>query len=356
MIVISDVHSVLESLVDNFAKNYRSLAIKTPVNLEYNNYLSADLGRTILIKREDSIDVFGSGNKLRKLHYIISKAKQQGIDTLITLGSLPSNQCKAVARISHLHGMRAHVIYGGDTQSKPKTALGSYLLTSLFDPEISWFEFTPWANLAERLDEIFIKEKDNGYKPYIIHSGASDWPGIVGSIELGLELALQLQENNIKKVDIICAAGSAGTAVGLQIVAEILDLDCQLHGICIGESRDFLMPKAQKLRQESYLKLGQPCQKEKRLQLYDCALGSGYDMPSIAELEIMKQALKKYDLILDCNYMLKTFIGMIKILNAGFIRDNSTIVLIHTGGQTGLFDNNYHFNEWHCNTHPAWTM
>lgn len=319
-----------------------------PVPLELANRLSKDIGRTIYIKREDMVDSFGCGNKLRKLHYIVESAKMQHIDTLISIGSLPSNQCKAVAKVATQNGMRAHLIYGGDKQHKPVMAQGSYLITTLFNPEISWFEYSSWVTLEEQLTCIFEQEKEKGYNPCIIKSGASNWPGILGSIELGIELAQQLLQQNIHKADIICAAGSGGTAVGLQIVSEIFGLDYKIHGMCIGEPSANLYPKCQKLKEECYrfLKISPPSPVD--LELYDFGLGAGYDTPTPEELNTMRRVILDYGLILDHNYMLKTFIGMKKLLQDKWLRADSALVLLHSGGQTGLFDGNAEMQKWYC--------
>lgn len=323
------------------------------VPLEDAPSLSERLSQKLLIKREDMVDSFGCGNKLRKLHYIIQQAKSQNIDTLISVGSLPSNQCKAVAKVAFENGLKAHVIYGGDKQKRPPEAQGSYLITSFFNPDISWYETTPWMTLEEKLRELYENKKSEGANPYIIKSGASDWPGILGSIELGLELAQQLFERGIAKAEIICAAGSAGTAVGLQMAAELLGLDHVVHGMCIGEPAASLLPKAQNLRNDSYKALDITPSSYCDLHLYDYGRGAGYDTPTPEELEIMRDVFRR-GYIFDYNYMLKAYIGLEHLVQTEKLRNDSTLVLIHSGGQVGLFDKNSEFSNWHCKNYKTW--
>ena len=211
-----------------------------------------------------------------------------------------------------------------------------------------------WMGLEEKLAAITEQEISAGYKPYVIRSGASDWPGILGSIELGIELGQQLHRQDHPTADIVCAAGSAGTAVGLQMAAELLNLDYRIHGMCIGEPAESLLAKAVKLRGESYaaLKLKPPLPKP--LAFYNYGLGKAYDTPTIEELEKLRSAILRYDLVLDHNYMLKAFVGMETLLHSGLIPKNNPVVLIHSGGQTGLFDNNAEMVKWYCNKYKSY--
>jgi 1-aminocyclopropane-1-carboxylate deaminase/D-cysteine desulfhydrase-like pyridoxal-dependent ACC family enzyme len=331
-----------------------ALAVETPVPLERADLLSKDLGRRIYIKREDRVDDLGCGNKLRKLHYVLHDAREAGIDTLITLGSLPSNQCKAVARMAKQNGMQAHLVYGGDVQQRPASAHGSYLLASLFDPRISWFERTPWPELEAKLTGIHDAEVDAGRSPLIIRSGVSHWPGMIGSLELALETARQLREQGKDKVDIVCTAGSGGTAVGFQLAAELFGLDHAVHGICIGEPSAGLAAKTEMLAQEAYDALGLARRAATPLHLHDVAIGRAYDQPDDGELAIMKEGVSRYGLLLDPNYMLKTFIGLRHLVRHDRMRKDAATVMIHTGGQLGLFDNNRDMTSWHRREYPDW--
>ena len=46
--------------------------------------ISAELGRSIYIKRDDMTGVSLGGNKVRKLEYLLADAKEKGCDVVIT--------------------------------------------------------------------------------------------------------------------------------------------------------------------------------------------------------------------------------------------------------------------------------
>src|SRR5437868_6983413 len=73
--------------------------------------LARDLGvPRILMKRDDLTGLEVSGNKVRKLEYLIADAMAKGCDTLITHGGHQSNHCRATAAIGARLGMRVRLI------------------------------------------------------------------------------------------------------------------------------------------------------------------------------------------------------------------------------------------------------
>src|SRR6201987_6502179 len=69
--------------------------------------LSAELGVELWVKRDDLTGLLESGNKVRKLEFLIGEALAQGADTLITCGTLQSNCCRAVSAVSARLGVPA---------------------------------------------------------------------------------------------------------------------------------------------------------------------------------------------------------------------------------------------------------
>jgi len=68
----------------------------------------------ILMKRNDLTGVEVSGNKFRKLEYVVADALSRGADTLVTYGSFQSNHCRATAAIGARLGLRVRMILRSD--------------------------------------------------------------------------------------------------------------------------------------------------------------------------------------------------------------------------------------------------
>jgi D-cysteine desulfhydrase len=71
---------------------------QTPTPLQSLNRLSDAIGGPrIWVKRDDLTGCTVSGNKVRKLEFVLAQAIEKGADTIITCGGVQSNHCRATA-------------------------------------------------------------------------------------------------------------------------------------------------------------------------------------------------------------------------------------------------------------------
>ena len=80
------------------------------------------------IKRDDQTGNLTSGNKVRKLEFLLAEARAQGCDTLITSGGVQSNHCRATAVLGTQLGFRVHLLLRSDTEPQP---VGNLLIDQL---------------------------------------------------------------------------------------------------------------------------------------------------------------------------------------------------------------------------------
>jgi 1-aminocyclopropane-1-carboxylate deaminase/D-cysteine desulfhydrase-like pyridoxal-dependent ACC family enzyme len=323
---------------------------RRPTPLEQRDDIGSALGLRTFLKREDLADDMGCGHKLRKLGFVVADALAQKSDVLVTAGSLPSNQCKAVAALSRRLGLRAHVAYGGDGQRRPNRANGNYLITTLCEPTISWFDSTAWSEMPNVLANIAKAEAQAGARPYVIESGVSAWPGLLGSVDLGFEIARQLETYGVTECDLIAVAGSGGTCTGLAIAASLMQKPWSVIGICIGESPDALSRRSHELVADFSQRTGLAVSTHELLSFSDLAIGDGYDAATPAECEAVCSVLQQYGLLLDSNYMIKAYLGMLALRQSGRLKTRA-VVLLHSGGQAGLFDAGDRWHNWYRTRH-----
>ncbi|PQQ36102.1 hypothetical protein C6H68_21260 [Photorhabdus luminescens] len=307
----------------------------TPLSIE--NGMSKKIGSKILIKREDMVDVLGCGHKLRRMRYLLSGINRSEMDALVTIGSVPSNQAKTVALFARKLGLESHIIIGGDKQTKPSNFSGNYLVTRLMADFIQWHECTSWIKMKEIAQKYSEKLFEQGIANVLIESGASQNNGLIGSIELGIELKNQLdvEKENINHI-VICA-GSGASAVGLAMASQLQKTPWIIHGICIGETSKTVFNRSVDLMNIWNKKLGTEFNLEK-VKFYDHAIGLGYDEPTDYEIETSEHILRQYGMMFDLNYMTKTFIGMKTLLEQEIIPKDEKIVLVNSGGNIGFFD------------------
>lgn len=314
-----------------------------PTPLQCTTAIPEGEGVEVYIKREDLIDTMACGNKVRKLEFLAADALHKKATVLVTAGSLPSNQCKAVAVTAHHIGLRSHLIYGGEGQYKPTIATPDYMLTVLHNPTVTWCDNLPWFLINQEIDRIVMQERNNGANPYIVRPGASEWPGLLGSVELGLELSEQVSA--IGNVDfIICAAGSCGTTAGLEIVGHAMNENWKIIGACISGTADNCIKQHEKLCNEGIARLG--VQKSDRVITTFVELDAEYDKPGLETLDEMFKVIKSTNLIFDHNYTIKPVRAFRLLRTMGCIKDGHRIVLVHTGGQLGLFGSSLPLQTW----------
>ena len=70
---------------------------RTPTPLEHLEHASSRLGAEIWVKRDDLTGFGLSGNKVRKLEYLLADAVEKGHDAVVTCGGIQSNHCRATA-------------------------------------------------------------------------------------------------------------------------------------------------------------------------------------------------------------------------------------------------------------------
>jgi 1-aminocyclopropane-1-carboxylate deaminase/D-cysteine desulfhydrase-like pyridoxal-dependent ACC family enzyme len=322
---------------------------RRPTPLEPLAAAGHDLGVDLRVKREDLTDDFGSGHKARKLRYVLAEARRGQADVVVTAASLPSGQAAGLAAHAARSGLRAHIVYCGDRQRRPVDARGYYLLTALLGAAVTWHENGAWDRWPEFVDEVMASLREQGERPFLVPPGASAWPGLLGSVELGLELAEQLPRDG-EPVHLVAAAGSGGTCLGLHLAARLLGLPWTVHGVSIAGSATEIEREMGRLAQDfrtraGDLGAGAPLD-HRGVRIYEGARGAGYDLVRPEELEVVRDVLARYGLLLDPTYLVKTFSGLRDLVKSRVIPAGSRVVLVHTGGGFGLFNDNAAVTEW----------
>ena len=90
----------------------------------------------ILMKRDDLTGLEVSGNKVRKLEYLLADALALGCDTLVTHGGYQSNHCRATAAVGARLGMKVRLILRAPGDGSSPADDGNLFLDRLFGAEI----------------------------------------------------------------------------------------------------------------------------------------------------------------------------------------------------------------------------
>src|SRR4051794_381966 len=166
------------------------------------------------MKRDDLTGLEVTGNKVRKLEYLVADARACGCDTLVTNGGYQSNHCRATAAVGARLGMRVRLILRSPTATPEND--GNLFLDRLFGADVSLHEAREYNDRRQALiDETMDAERRAGRTPYFFPVGGSVPLGCLGYIRCVHELAAQLGRDT--KIDLYVPVSSSGTYCGVML-------------------------------------------------------------------------------------------------------------------------------------------
>lgn len=315
----------MKEVIKKLKKRKINLAWKpTPIELLENFPHHA----RIYIKRDDYTGLISSGNKIRKLEYVLYDAKQRGCDTLITCGGIQSNHCRATAYAGKKAGFDVYLVLRGEPQEYPQ---GNLLLDKLLSAKIKYVTYEEYKERIDKIMEELAEElKREGKKPYIIPEGASNEIGCLGYVECMEEMKEFIEKEKIEAIYL--AVGSGGTYAGLLLGKKLLDMKVRLIGVIVCDSIKFFKGKIEDICHKAILQYEFPLSiSSEDIELIEGYIGAGYGIPYEEEIETIKK-LANYGIILDPVYTGKAFYGMLKES-----KDFKKILFLHTGGIFSIF-------------------
>lgn len=266
--------------------------------------LPPEFGVELVLKREDQIHPFISGNKYRKLKYNIVEAQNRGVTKLLTFGGAYSNHIAAVAFAGHAFGFETlGIIRGEELEDK----INNNATLAFAKDHGMQFKFV--TRDAYRADKLIHEYQDY----YINPEGGTNALAIQGCEEI-------LTETD-KEFDFICTAvGTGGTISGLincsQPSQQILGFPA-LKG-------SFLQEDISKFALKPNWKL-----------ITDYHFG-GYAKINEALIRFINEFKEKQHIPLDPVYTGKMMFGIFDLIENGYFPKGSRILAIHTGGLQGI--------------------
>ncbi|XP_057461849.1 putative D-cysteine desulfhydrase 1, mitochondrial [Actinidia eriantha] len=294
----------------------------------------------VWLKRDDLSGMQLSGNKVRKLEFLLADALAQGADCVITIGGIQSNHCRATAVASKYLNLDCYLILRTSKvlADKDPGLTGNLLVERLVGAHIDLVSKEEYAKIGSLALTSLLKEKliNEGRKPYVIPVGGSNSLGTWGYIEAIREIEQQLQTGNGKAGfdDIVVACGSGGTIAGLAIGSRLSNLKANVHAFSVCDDPDYFHDYVQGL--VDGLQGGVSSRDIVDIQN---AKGIGYAMNTTEELKFVKEIAEATGVILDPVYSGKAAYGMMKDMSENPKKwEGRKVLFIHTGGLLGLFD------------------
>lgn len=276
-------------------------------------------GVQLNVLRLDLTHAHISGNKWFKLKYNLLEAKNNGHNTLLTFGGAFSNHIAATANAGKEYGFNTIGIIRGEEQAVLNPTLQ-------FALECGMQLYYVSRSLYRDKDALYayVKEHFQQKNPYLIPEGGSNLLGVKGCIEI-------LNHINVPFDVVCCAAGTGATFAGL-----VYSLKPAQKAIGF-----------QVLKAEGYIKkevvnwLKQP----ELIELKQCEnpnweVNENYHFGGYARVNDTLKAFVEnfsntHQLPLDMIYTGKMMFGIYDLVQQGYFKKGTTIVVIHTGGLQG---------------------
>src|SRR6185437_8310815 len=199
------------------------LQFLSPVQ-QIKNDLFKKQGLKVFIKRDDLIHPIISGNKWRKLKYLLKRARAENKTHLVTFGGAYSNHLLATAATAAKFGFKSTGIVRGE-----EVANDSLFLCRLHGMNLIFADRESYRDKHALFEKYF---SDNA-EAFFIDEGGASAEGAQGCSELIDELTETYEH-------IFCACGTGTTAAGIINGIEQHNLATQFHAVSVLKNGGFI--------------------------------------------------------------------------------------------------------------------
>jgi len=310
-----------------------------PTPLEPAQRLSAELGATVWLKRDDLTGLALGGNKVRKLEFLLGAAEAEGADTVVTFGALQSNHARQTAAACARRGLRCELVLttavARDGEAYVRS--GNVLLDHLLGATCTVVPNDDDA-MAATVAEVSARIAARGGRARWIPPGGSDAVGTLGYVAAGVELAGQLDAAGVGRDAVVhVAVSTGGTLAGLLTGLRLAGSGAEVRGVDVYRPADVTRPRVAGLLAEVADLLGTDPVPLDEVHLDDAWLGRGYGLPTPEMLDALRLVARTEGVLLDPVYSGKAMAALVGSCRPGAKRPGAPQVFVHTGGVPGLF-------------------
>jgi 1-aminocyclopropane-1-carboxylate deaminase len=264
----------------------------------------AQAGIQVLVKREDLIHPFISGNKWRKLKYVLHDAKQQQKSTLISFGGAYSNHLAALACAGAMYGFKTCAfIRGEEVHNYVLQLCKSYGMQLQFVSREQYLHKEKLYQSIATPNTYFI---DEGGKGILAQKGCEEIRYTVSEI-----------------THIVCAIGTGTTFAGIAKTATAKGI--MAEGICV-------LKGAESINEEIKQSIGHSNNWHVHHQFHE----GGYAKTTPELWQLIDETAASTGILFDQVYTAKMLKATITLAQQGYFAQGSKVLLIHTGGLLGL--------------------
>jgi 1-aminocyclopropane-1-carboxylate deaminase len=287
----------------------------SPVH-QIKNKLFDEQGLTVFIKRDDLIHPVISGNKWRKLKYLLKQAQAENKNHLITFGGAYSNHLLATAAAAAKFAFKSTGIVRGEPVNND-----TLFLCRLHGMDLI---FTDRESYRDK-QALFEKYFGSSPEAFFIDEGGASALGAKGCSELVDELAENYDY-------IFCACGTGTTAAGIINGIQSRGLSIQFHAVPVFKNGGFIKDEIDKLliSPSSY-------------HLHTDYHFGGYGKTDGQLIEFIKQFVASTGILIEPVYTGKMLYAIYDLAGKNYFKPGSRILAVHSGGIWGLLGMKHKF-------------
>jgi D-cysteine desulfhydrase len=286
-----------------------------PTPVETRSLRLGDKAYPVLIKRDDQTGKLYGGNKVRKLEYLLARARARSAGRIATFGAVGSNHALATALYARSLGYECTCFLSHQAQTP---AIARTLRAHL---DIGTELVRYGGGRANRIATL--RRHLRRRRTFLIPAGGSNWLGAVGFVAAGLELAGQVRAGEATvPARVYVANGTMATAVGLALGFALAELDTELHAVQVTENFVSSPQAMQRLLQKTATLLNRldstipaDLAGKARYVFRTGYLGEGYARPTAAADRAVAMAADQLGLQLEPTYTGKALAALIDDLH-----------------------------------------
>lgn len=265
------------------------------------------------VKRDDMIHPIISGNKWRKLKYVIDDVLARGDKTIISMGGAYSNHLHALAYVGQLLNIQTIGYIRGE---KPKRLSPTLIDVQKWGMELRFVSRSEYRKL---------REFKHCYQFPNIKKGQY-WLPEGGATKLALKGVREIMTEIGQEFDVFCVpCGTGTTFAGIVLSAP---QNSMLYGFSALKGAGFLDDDVEVL-------LGRPVEPIAKWQIqFDYHFG-GFAKTTNKLVFFINTFENQYNIELESIYTGKMFCGLFDMINKDTFKPGQKIVAIHTGGLQG---------------------
>lgn len=288
-------------------------------------------GKNFFIKRDDLTGCELSGNKVRKLEYLMADANKQKADIIFTAGGDQSNHARATVIAASKVGLKTKLFLWG---KESKSINGNLFLDKIYGADIQFLNEKDFKNVNAIMFQKRLELLRKNKNAYVIPAGGSTTLGIWGYINFISELK---DQKDLNKIDyLVTACGSGGTAAGILVGLSLNNFNTKVVVVNVLMKKTEAEKKILQLAEGCILDYKLKCKiKPENLIVLDGYSKEGYKHITQSKINVIKKFAEETGILFDPFYTGKAFYSYHK----EFLKtdNHNKSIFIHTGGLFGVF-------------------